>query len=207
MGPMRWAPETIDLGDVVLRRWEVAHVPALTVAVVESLTHLQPWMVWATPDGATEEAFTRFREETTARSADGHEAVFGIFDARTGAVLGGVGFHDRVAPPLPDGAGEAGTFRAVGGVGGRVEVGYWLHVGATGRGLMTRVVAHLTDLALAQEAVTWVEIRCDEANGASAGVPRRLGFDLAATIPSDRPQAPADTGRDLIWTRTAPIGR
>ena len=38
-------------------------------------------MVWATPEGATEEAFTRFREETTARAADGHEAVFGIFDA------------------------------------------------------------------------------------------------------------------------------
>ncbi len=184
---MRWAPVTIHLGDVVLQRWEVAHVPALTAAVVESLAHLQPWMVWATPDGATEEAFTRFREETTARSADGHEAVFGIFDARTGAVLGGVGFHDRVG-------------------GGGVEVGYWLHVGATGRGLMTRIVAHLTDLALAQEAVTWAEIRCDEANTPSAAVPRRLGFDLAATIPSDRPQAPADTGRDLIWTRTAPIG-
>ena len=60
---------------------------------------------------------------------------------------------------------------------------------------MTRIVGHLTDLALAQEAVTWVEIRCDEANAASAAVPRRLGFDLAATIPSDRPQAPADTGR------------
>jgi RimJ/RimL family protein N-acetyltransferase len=184
---MRWAPETIDLGDVALRRWAIAHVPALTTAVVESLPHLQPWMVWATPDEATEEAFTRFREETAARSAEGHEAVFGIFDARTGAVLGGVGLHDRVGPTA-------------------VELGYWLHVAATGRGLMTRIVAHLTDLALAQEAVTWVEIRCDEANTASAAVPRRLGFALAATIASDRPQAPADTGRDLIWTRTTPIG-
>jgi RimJ/RimL family protein N-acetyltransferase len=98
-----------------------------------------------------------------------------------------VGLHDRVAP-------------------GGIEIGYWLHVAATGRGLMTRVVAHLTDLALAMDDIRWVEIRCDAANRASAAIPRRLGFTLAAEIPSDRPQAPADTGRDLIWTRTAPIG-
>jgi RimJ/RimL family protein N-acetyltransferase len=203
---MPWPPVTIDLDDVVLRRWAADDVPALTVAVVESLAHLQPWMVWATPETATEADFTRFREETTARAADGHEAVFGIFAAATGAVLGGVGLHDRVGS-LQGGAGEAGTLRAVGGVGGRgVEIGYWLHVGATGRGLMTRIVGHLTDLALAQPGIRWVEIRCDEANVASAAVPRRLGFQPAATIPSDRPQAPADTGRDLIWTRTTPVG-
>jgi RimJ/RimL family protein N-acetyltransferase len=185
-----WPPLTIDLGDVVLRRWTDDDVPALTVAVVESLDHLQPWMVWATPETATEDEFARFRVESDARAADGHEAVFGIFDAETGAVRGGVGLHDRVGS-LQDGA---------------VEIGYWLHVGATGQGLMTRVVAHLTDLSLAHDGIRWVEIRCDEANRASAAVPRRLGFTLAATIPSDRPQAPADTARDLIWTRTAPIG-
>jgi RimJ/RimL family protein N-acetyltransferase len=184
---MRWAPDTIDLGEVVLRRWAADDVPALTVAVVESLDHLQPWMVWATPEEATPDGFARFIDESAGRAADGHEAVFGIFATATGAVQGGVGLHDRVGP-------------------GGVEIGYWLHVGATGRGLMTRIVGHLTDLALAQDGIRWVEIRCDEANGASAAVPRRLGFTLAATIPSDRPQAPADTGRDLIWTRTEPVG-
>jgi RimJ/RimL family protein N-acetyltransferase len=179
-------PEHIDLGDVVLRRWRADDVPALTRAVTESLEHLRPWMVWATP-GVTEADFARFREETDARAADGREAVFGIFATATGAVLGGVGMHDRVGP-------------------GGVELGYWLHVDATGRGLMTRIVAHLTDLALARPGITWVEIRCDEANTASAAIPRRLGFERAARIRSDRPQAPADTGHDLIWTRTTPIG-
>jgi RimJ/RimL family protein N-acetyltransferase len=178
-------PEEIDLGDVVLRRWTMADVPALTVACAESLEHLQPWMEWATPS-ASEEDFARFVTETTERAADGSEAVYGLFAADHGAVLGGVGLHDRVAP-------------------GGIEVGYWLHVAATGRGLMTRVVAHLTDLALAMADIRWVEIRCDAANRASAAVPQRLGFTLAATIPSDRPQAPADTGVDLIWTRSAPI--
>lgn len=200
-------PDTIDLGAVVLRRWTPEHVPALTVAVVESLDHLQPWMEWATPEAATEEAFARFVEETTTRSADGREAVFGVFDPSTGAVLGGVGLHDRVSG-LQDGAGEAGPLGVAGGVGGGgIEVGYWLHAAATGRGLMTRIVAHLTDLALAMDDIRWVEIRCDEANRASAAIPARLGFTLAAAIPSDRPQAPADTGRDLIWTRSEPTPR
>jgi len=184
-----WPPETVDdLGDVVLRRWADTHVPALTVAVVESLDHLQPWMVWATPEGATEEAFYRFRADADARAADGSEAVYGIFDRATGAVLGGVGLHDRVGP-------------------GGVEVGYWLHVRATGRGLMARIVGHLTDLALSQEDVLWVEIRCDEANVASAGVPRRLGFRLVDVIASDRDQAPACSGREMVWIRTEPIGQ
>lgn len=186
---MPWPPESIDdLGDVVLRRWTDEDVPTLTEAVVESLDHLQPWMVWATPEAATAEAFHQFRVDSDARAADGHEAVYGIFDRRTGAVRGGVGLHDRLGP-------------------GGVEIGYWLHVGATGRGLMTRIVGHLTDLALSQEEVLWVEVRCDEANVASAAVPRRLGFRLVDVIASDRPQAPADTGRDMIWTRTDPIGR
>lgn len=177
-------PDEIALDDVVLRRWDPTDVPALAVAVAESIDHLRPWMEWATPT-ATEADFARFVEDSAARSADGSQAVYGVF-SRDGAVLGGVGLHDRVAP-------------------GGIEIGYWLHVAATGRGLMTRIVAHLTDLALGMTDIRWVEIRCDEANGASA-IPRRLGFTLAATIPSDRPQAPADTGRDLIWTRTTRIG-
>jgi RimJ/RimL family protein N-acetyltransferase len=178
-------PDEIELDDVVLRRWAPADVPALTVAAVESLDHLQPWMEWATPAAAVEPELARFVAGTTARAADGSEATYGIFSP-AGAVLGGVGLHDRVAP-------------------GGIEIGYWLHVAATGCGLMTRVVAHLTAMALAMDDIRWVEIRCDQANTASAAIPQRLGFTLAATIPSDRPQAPADTGIDLIWTRTAPL--
>lgn len=180
-------PDTVELGDVVLRRWAAGDVAALTVAVVESLDHLRPWMVWAAPELATEAAFTRFVRDATARAADGGEAVYGVFDTTTGAVLGGVGLHDRGRP-------------------GSVEIGYWLHVAATGRGLMTRIVADLTDRALAMDDVRGVEIRCDAANTASAAVPRRLGYRLADVVVTDRPQAPADTGRDMVWVRTEPVG-
>jgi RimJ/RimL family protein N-acetyltransferase len=120
------------------------------------------------------------------RSADGSEVIYGIVSP-DGTVLGGTGLHDRLG-------------------GGGLEIGYWLAPGATGRGLMTRVAGHLTDLALGFDGITRVEIHCDEANGRSAAIPRRLGFTLDRIVDSDRPQAPADTGRDMIWVRTEPVG-
>ncbi len=180
-------PERIDLGDVLLRRWTHDDVPALTRAAVESYDHLHPWMSWATPEGVTEEAFHRFVDDSTARAADGSEAVYAIVEAGTGAVLGGCGLHDRLGP-------------------GAVEIGYWLHTAATGRGLMTRIAGTLTDLVLARPEVDRVEIHCDEANARSAAVPHRLGYTLLRVEPTDRPQAPADTGRHMIWARTEPTG-
>lgn len=178
-------PAEIDLTEVVLRQWAPEHVPALTAAVVEALDHLRPWMVWATPEKADEAELSRFVADCTVRAADGREATYGIFEPGTGAVLGGVGLHDRLAP-------------------GGIEIGYWLHPRATGRGLMTRIVGWLTDAALGSADVHWVEVRCDRANVASAAVPERLGFRLADVVASTRPQAPADTGHDMIWVRTTP---
>jgi RimJ/RimL family protein N-acetyltransferase len=48
-----------------------------------------------------------------------------------------------------------------------------------------------------------LEIRCDEANAASAGVARRLGFELAAV--EDRPpRSPGETHRELVWNLARP---
>ncbi len=179
-------PDRIDLGDVVLRRWQPDDAAALAAAAADALDHLAPWMIWATPDGVTEAAMATFIAETTVRSADGGEVIYGIV-ALDGTVLGGTGLHDRLG-------------------GGGLEIGYWLAPSATGRGLMTRVAGHLTDLALGLDGIERVEIHCDEANRPSAAVPRRLGYVLDRIVDSDRPQAPADTGRDMIWVRTEPVG-
>jgi RimJ/RimL family protein N-acetyltransferase len=81
---------------------------------------------------------------------------------------------------------------------GGLEIGYWVHAAYTRRGIATRAVAILAEAALALSWVTHVEVHHDEANAASAGVPRRLGFRLAATV-ERRPAAPAETGRELQW--------
>lgn len=169
----------------MLRRYSPDDALALAQAAAASIDELAPWMPWATPEGVTAEAMAAFIAETTGRAAQGTEAVYGMFDVQDGRCLGGCGLHDRLRP-------------------GGIEVGYWLATEATGCGLMTRTVATLTDLALAMDDITWVEVHCDEANHRSAGVPRRLGFVLARTMDAER-LAPADTGRQLIWVRTDPI--
>lgn len=178
-------PTEIDLPGVRLRRWHPADVEALTATVRANLDHLGPWMPWATEEGTTADAMATFVAETSERAAQGSEAVYGVF-ALDGTVLGGVGLHDRTGD-------------------GSIEIGYWLTRDASGQGLMTRIVARLTDLALALDEVPRVEVHCDEANHRSAAVPRRLGFTLDRIDDGPRP-APADTGRTMIWCRDTLIG-
>lgn len=180
-------PESIDLGEVALRRYLPDDAAELAAVASSCIDHLAPWMVWATPDGVTVEAMWRFIAETTERAADGSEAVYAIAASGDDAsgLIGGCGLHDRGAPRT-------------------VEIGYWLHPAVTGRGLMTRIVASLTDLALTMDDIDAVCIVCDEANERSAAIPHRLGFTLDRIVDSHRPQALADTGRDMIWLRTEP---
>ena len=177
-------PESLDLGEVVLRRHRPADAAALAATAADCLDHLTPWMVWATPELVTVEAMATFISDSSRRAADGSEAVYGILTP-AGALVGGCGLHDRGAPRT-------------------VEIGYWLHPSATGRGAMTRIVTALADLALAMDDVGAAAVVCDEANERSAAVARRAGFRLDRIVDSPRPQAPADTGRDMIWLRTAP---
>ena len=85
----------------------------------------------------------------------------------------------------------------------RLEVGYWLRAGATGRGCATAAARALTDLALSVDGVSRVEIHCDEANVRSAAVARRLGYRLDRIVP-DAVTAPADLGRSMIWIWAPP---
>jgi len=43
-----------------------------------------------------------------------------------------------------------------------------------------------------------VEIQCDEANTASAGVPRKLGYRLDR-VENHEKEAPGERGRRMIW--------
>jgi ribosomal-protein-serine acetyltransferase len=64
--------------------------------------------------------------------------------------------------------------------------------------LATEAARLLTDAALALPDISHVEIHHDKANAASAGVPRKLGFDPLGEEP-DEPEAPADSGIECRW--------
>ena len=78
-----------------------------------------------------------------------------------------------------------------------MEIGYWTWRRYPAR-LGTAAARALTPVALALPGVTRVEIHCDEANHASAGVPRKLGYQLDRVEAHER-EAPGEQGRRMIW--------
>jgi RimJ/RimL family protein N-acetyltransferase len=178
-------PQRIELTDAVLRPFRVADADSLARSVRESLEHLKPWMPWA-DNGSGDVEFQRRRLHTVADQwKRGEEYQYGLFDADESRVLGSFGLMTRRGR-------------------GTLEIGYWVHVDATGRGHATRAAAALTDVALAERGVQKVLIYTDEANVRSAAIPQRLGFDLLR-IEEVVKSAPCETGRMQVWLRTTPI--
>jgi RimJ/RimL family protein N-acetyltransferase len=202
-------PERIDAGVVLLRRNRAGDAAAVARAVTESLDHLHPWMPWANAGAGTVETQAARLAEVEAGWERGTDFVYllvappdgpgdGQSDDREGergadaarrepgrpgddAVLGMIGLHRRIGP------------RAV-------EIGYWTHVGYSGRGYMTAAAQAITRAAEALDDVDRVEIHTDEANVRSAAIPPKLGYRLER-VQTRRPEAPAESGRLQIWVR------
>jgi RimJ/RimL family protein N-acetyltransferase len=179
-------PTQIKLGDdLLLRLCRISDARAVARSVRESLEHLKPWMPWADVE-ATRESFQRQRLRGARHKAtSGEEWQYGLFPSDESSVLGTFGLVARKWPAT-------------------VEIGYWVHVAAIGRGYAKRASRALTNAALALDGVTTVYIRCDEANLRSAAVPRALGFTHTRTE-TRPPQAPAETGQLMTWERREPI--
>jgi RimJ/RimL family protein N-acetyltransferase len=170
-------PEEIDAGELRLRRWRVGDAELVTRLVVENLDHLRPWMPWAQSAPTVEEELgflERLHRAWEARTDFGYAAVL-----PTGEHIGGLGLHTRQGP-------------------GTLEIGYWIAAAHTGRGHATAAARALTDAAFALPGIARVEIRCDQANHASAAVPRKLGYRLTDVI-DRRVSSPGESGRGLIW--------
>ena len=168
-------PARTDLTDFIMRAWTPDDAPSLARALSASDAHLRaftPWVVDGRVPGATlEERLTKHAADFAA----GTEWVYGMFSPDGREVLGGCGLYPRVGP-------------------GAVEIGYWLAVNHTGRGLATRAAEALTHVAFDVLRVDRVEIRCDRGNEASVRIPERLGYRLV-----DSSDAPADL---LVFSRT-----
>jgi RimJ/RimL family protein N-acetyltransferase len=175
-------PTRVDLSGFTMRAWSPADAAALRAALEESDAHLRAWTPWVVdgrvPGLTLEERLARHAADFAA----GREWVYGLFDPSGRVVLGGCGLHPRIGP------------RAV-------ELGYWLSVAHTGRGLATQAAGALTQLAFASPEVDRVEIRCDPRNHASARVPARLGYELTADT-TEATGAGGETVQLMIWRMT-----
>lgn len=61
------------------------------------------------------------------------------------------------------------------------SLGYWLGEEFTGRGIMTRSVARMTQYAFSERNMNRLYIRCAVGNARSSGIPKRLGFSCEGT--------------------------
>lgn len=179
--PATSPPERIDAGPIVLRRARPEDAEVIAEAVGHNLEHIRAWMPWATPDAATAEA-QRDRLRDT-QWEDGSEYGYLMVSRDDDAVLGACSMMRRI------------------GAGG-IEIGYWVHLDHTGRGIATAAAGALTSAALALDDVERVEIHCDEANLSSQAVPKKLGYTLDAVV-DEVIDAPAKTGRTMIWVMRA----
>jgi RimJ/RimL family protein N-acetyltransferase len=165
----------------MLRRIAATDAGAVAAAVGASLEHLRPWMPWATPDSADRRSQLARVAEADEMWESGISYIYSVVTADRGTLVGEIGLHRRA----DDGA---------------MEIGYWIAASQAGRGFGSSAAAAITTVALALPGVSRVEIHCDEANTASAAIPRKLGYRLDR-IDAREPEAPGESGRLMIWVR------
>lgn len=171
----RTPPRLIELVDFTLRPWTPDDAPSLARTLSASDAHLRAFTPWVVDGRVPGVSLEDRLAKHAADFAAGTEWVYGMFGPDGREVLGGCGLYPRVGP-------------------GAVEIGYWLAVTHTGRGLATRAADALTRVAFDVLRVERIEIRCDRYNGASVRIPERLGYRLADAV-----DAPADL---LVFSRS-----
>jgi RimJ/RimL family protein N-acetyltransferase len=205
-------PGRVTAGPLVLRRMEVGDAGIMAAVVEESLDHLRPWMPWATKEAADRRTQLARITEADELWDSGTDYLYAIFAPGDGAPG-----KDGSAPEGGGDGGSTGGRTVYGGSAGNkdgtlvgtiglhrrvaedaIEIGYWIAAGQTRRGYGTMAAGAATSLAAALPGIRHVEIHCDEANVASAAIPRKLGYRLDRTEPHE-PEAPGERGRRLIW--------
>ena len=163
-----WAPHpppTIRVdGSALLRPWQPVDAVPLFEVVEGSREQIAQWLAWAEDyDREQAELFI----DRALRGYDRGESLDLALEV-AGAIAGGCGLV------------------AVNADHREVEIGYWLSVPYTGRGLMTRTVAALTDYLFDTMGVHRVVIAALGGNRPSRAIPERLGFRAEGVFTASR---------------------
>jgi RimJ/RimL family protein N-acetyltransferase len=155
--------QPVELGDdrLLLRLWRPDDARAVYEACQDP--QIQRWTTVPSPYGlADARAFVG--EAAPAGWASGDAASFGVFDRRTGRLLGAVGLVHL-------------TERDV-AAGGRGEIGFWCAPWARGRGVITDAARLLCRWAFEQLGLARIDWYAEVGNDASRRVAEKLGFTI-----------------------------
>lgn len=168
-----------------LRPWRAGDAADLKPILDANAVHLRRWIPAHVAESAPLPELERRLEGFADDFRAGRNFRYAILTAPANGLCGEVSLFPRSA-----------TDRVALAAADRMEIGYWLRSDLTGRGYATEAAKAMLQLASSLPGISQVEIRCDPANGASAAVPRRLGFSLL----------PPETESLMLWAYTVPAG-
>lgn len=157
------SPSSFDTDRLTLRRPRAEDAQAVNEAVLQSFDALHRWMPWAATRPTLRD--TRAFLERAEQEFDQRKTLYLLVFLRgTSTLIGSSGFHaiDWAVP--------------------RLEIGYWLRAGFTGRGYMTEAVRGQVDFATTVLGARRIEIRMDDKNVHSWRVAERVGFKLDGVL-------------------------
>ena len=140
----------------VFRPFIASDAPAFVEAVRESTTTLAPWMPWADKLYSMAQALAWIdfcRQGWEQR----HYFEFGVFEAGSGAFVGGCGLN------------QLNPLHAY------CNLGYWVRTSAQRRGAATEAICTLSQFGFAELHLGRIEIAVAVGNAASLGAARRAG--------------------------------
>lgn len=166
---------------LVLRCWSPEDAPALRAALDACAAHLRPMIPFMKDEPRS--------LQQTAEWLRGHRAAFdlrqmyryAVFDQAEKNLLGENMLLARVGP-------------------GGLEIGYWTHKDAIGKGFATEATSAMIRVAFEIENIKRVEIMCAPENKASASIPARLGFTHEATLKKRAVDSEGETRDLMIWS-------
>ena len=154
-----FAPERYEGRDFVLRPYDAGDGVLLADATTESYEHLRPWMPWATPGQAPDDAEVlarRFRAKYLLHV----DFTLGVFSLDERRLLGGTGFHLNEGP-LSSGCAEVGMF---------------VRSSEAGKQLGTRILQAMLQWGFRDWPWLRISWRCDDRNHASMRVAEKCGL-------------------------------
>jgi RimJ/RimL family protein N-acetyltransferase len=171
----------IETERLVIRCYQPSDAQLLWLSVNESIEHLRPWMPWINNEPEDVQAKLERIRKMRANFDSDIDYTFGIFDKTEQTLIGSTGLHNRVGKDA-------------------LEIGYWINVNHVHKGYATEAVQALTKVGFDIENLARIEIHCDSRNTDSFNIPKKLGYQLEATL-KGRFRDDNDIPRDkMIWT-------
>lgn len=172
----------IETERLVLRAPSTDMAVSLQEAIEESFEALHPWMPWAVKLQTAVETM-EFLQRAERQFADDENYIILGFLREDGRFALGSGLHPRV-PEVPS-----------------YEIGYWCRSSLVGQGLVGEAVAAIAAAGFGQLCAKRLEIRCEARNTQSVRVAERAGFDLEATMRSERRANDGELSDTLVFAK------